>query len=113
MRNTVLKPYIVGLNYELIDSISNANQYVIKASISTTNGSKETSKELTKSIFYDGKKVDTLTIAENFKFDYSYKNLIYSYPTLYIENIKKSTNKDHTNVVYDLIIYKIILKRKD
>lgn len=113
LTDTVLKPYAVGLNYELIDSISNANQYVIKASITSTNGSKEASKELTKSIFYDGKKVDTLTIAEDFKFDYSYKNLIYSYPTLYIENIKKSTNKDHANCVYDLIIDKIILKRKD
>ena len=114
LTDTVLTPYLDGLNYEAIDSIGNSRQYVIKASISTTNGgSKDVSKELTKSFFYDGKKVDTLTIAENFKFDYSYKNMIYSYPTLYIENIKSKSNKAHANCVYDLIIDKIILKRKD
>lgn len=111
--DTVITPYPAGLDSLAIDSIGRANQYVIKATLSSTNGSKESSSTLTSSIFYDGTKVDTLTIAEDFEFKYSYKNMIYSYPTLYIENIKKNSNKAHANCVYDLIIDKIILKRKD
>jgi hypothetical protein len=60
---------------------------------------------------YDGLKVDTITIAE-VEFPYSYKNMRYSYPTLALEG--KTGSKDAKNgFVYDLVIDKVILKRKD
>jgi hypothetical protein len=55
--------------------------------------------------------VDTITVAKDFEFPYSYKNMRFSYPTLYIQGaVGKSDAKN--GFVYDIVIDKVILKRK-
>ena len=60
----------------------------------------------------DGTKVDTVTVAKDFEFPYSYKNMRFSYPTLILEESIKS-NDFNNGYLYDIVIDKIILKRKD
>jgi hypothetical protein len=99
------------LDKEFIQMVANNTKYKFKTQITYNNGTKETtSKAVEKTT--DGLKVDTITIAENFEFPNSYKNLRYCYPTLYIEASAKSTDIKK-GFVYDLIIDKVILKRRN
>ena len=60
---------------------------------------------------YDGTKVDTILVAEDFEFPYSYKNLRYSYPTLVLDGATRTaTSKE--GFLYSLCIDRVILKRK-
>jgi len=63
-------------------------------------------------IDYAGEKVDTLLLFENFEFPYSYKNLIYSYPTLMLTTKTTSSErkKGYSNAY---CIDRIILRSKD
>ena len=61
---------------------------------------------------YDGLRVDTITVAEDFEFPTSYKNVHTSYPVLYIEcSTSKSDIKN--GFIYNLCIDKIILRSKE
>ena len=67
----------------------------------------------TKSTFeYDGSKVDTIKVFENFVFPYSYKNLRYTYPTMILEGATKSKTYKQ-GFIYSLCIDRIILKSKE
>ena len=95
-----------------VDSISSSNKYKFKATLSYSQNKASDKTQASKAIEYNGLKVDTLTVFENFEFPYSYKNLRFSYPTLYLEgSTSKTDNKN--GFVYDFAIDKIILRRKD
>ena len=112
------------IDEDLIASYAHVSRYKFKATLSYTNNKSNASDntQLSSTILYDGLKVDTLTVIENFEFPYSYKNMRFSYPTLYIEGAttKSDANPKVTDAnpnppryVYDLVIDKIILKRKN
>ena len=102
-----------GLNTAVIDSIAKLNQYSFKVSLTNNNGTADKAQVLTSKSTYTGLKVDTMTIYEDFEFPVSYKNMRYSYPTLTLEWVKPSKAPAGEAFVFDLIIDKIILKRKD
>lgn len=100
-----------------VKTLASINKYKIIATLSYNDNDskgKDKTQKLTssKGISYDGLKVDTLTLAEDFEFKYSYKNMRYSYPTIYIEGGTGSKDAKE-GYVYDLVIDKIILKRKN
>lgn len=68
-------------------------------------------------IKYDGLKVDTVTVFEDFKFPFSYKNLTYSYPSLQIVGETKGSGSGETSIkkgfMYGLYIDRVILKSKE
>lgn len=55
------------------------------------NASQDVMSKFTQDFEYDGTKVDTIKIFEDFEFPYSYKNLRYSYPTLMLVGATKAT----------------------
>lgn len=63
-------------------------------------------------IDYDGTKVDTITVFEDFVFPYSYKNLSHSYPTLKLTTNTKSADRK-AGYSNDFCIDQIILVSKD
>ena len=100
------------LNEHYIDSLANVYKYKIKATLSYNNNTAKDKTQASKVIDYNGLKVDTLTVLEDFEFPYSYKNMRFTYPTLYIEG-STGKNDAKNGFVYDLVIDKIILKRKN
>lgn len=105
------------LDTDYIQKLASVNKYKIIATLTYNDGQangRDKTQRLTpsKGISYDGLKVDTLTLAEDFEFKYSYKNMRYSYPTIYIEGGTSSTDAKN-GYVYDLVIDKFILKRKN
>jgi hypothetical protein len=75
------------------------------------NGKDVTNKK-SSIIEYDGTKVDTLMVFEDFEFPYSYKNLRYSYPTLILEGATKTASAKN-GFIYPLYIDRVILKSKE
>ena len=100
------------IDQEYIETLASTNKYKIKATLSYNNNAAKDKTQASKVIDYDGLKVDTLTVIEDFNFPYSYKNMRFTYPTLYIEGSTGKTDAKN-GYVYDLVIDKIILKRKD
>lgn len=98
------------LDEEFIQLYADRTKYKFKTQIFYNNGAKETNSKAVE-FTTDGLKVDTITVAENFEFPNSYKNLRYCYPTLYIEGSAKSSDIKK-GFIYDLVIDKVILKRK-
>jgi hypothetical protein len=76
-----------------------------------TNG-KDVNSKKSEVIEYDGTKVDTIRVFEDFEFPYSYKNLRYSYPTLILNGATKATSVKK-GFIYSLCIDRIILKSKE
>jgi len=103
-----------GIDPDAIARIASYGKYQFKAYISYAQGTKEKRKEAltSKDVTYNGLTVDTITVKENFEFPFSYKNMRYSYPTLILENTT-TKKKAQEGYVFDLVIDKIILKRKD
>lgn len=100
------------LDEDYILRYASASKYLFKAYITynQASGTEKSKQTLTsKALTYNGLTVDTITVAENFEFPVSYKNLRKSYPTLILENTKKKED----GYVFDLIIDKVILERKD
>lgn len=64
-------------------------------------------------IEYNGVKVDTLTLFEDFVFPYSYKNLTYSFPTLQLSPDTKANDRSKNGYSNDFCIDQIILVSKD
>ena len=118
----------IDMDYVL--KLANQNKYKFKTQISYNNNSSKDKTSTAVTSTYEGVKaievekdgemveimqvvgVDTITVAKDFEFPYSYKNMRFAYPTLYIEGAtgKKDAEK---GFVYDIVIDKIILKRKD
>ena len=107
---TFVRTAEIDTNY--VKSLAAINQYKFRTQISYNN---DAAKDKTSSYVtstYDGLKVDTITVAEDFEFPYSYKNMRFTYPTLILEGYT-GKNDAKNGFVYDLVIDKIILKRKD
>lgn len=102
----------VELDEHVIDSLAAINKYKFRTCISFNNNAAKDKTSSWVTSTYDGLKVDTITVAEDFEFPYSYKNLRFSYPTLVFEG-QTSKNDAKNGFVYDFVIDKIILKRKD
>ena len=103
-----------------VRKLANTYKYKLIATMTYNDGtSKTTAKDATKKltptkgIEYDGLKVDTLTLYEDFEFPCSYKNMRFSYPTLYLEGATNAKTDAPNGFVFDLVIDKIILKRKN
>ena len=103
------------LNQHYIDSISGVTKQSFTGQLrynnNAANGKDITSKK-SSVIEYDGTKVDTLLVFEDFEFPYSYKNLTYSYPTLILEGATKSASAKK-GFIYHLYIDRVILKSKE
>lgn len=95
---------------EKADSAAAVNKYKFRTQISYNDGSSKDKTSSWVTSTYDGLKVDTITVAENHIFKYSYKNMRFSYPTLVFEG-QTGKNDAKNGFVYDIVIDKIILKR--
>ena len=103
----------IDTNY--VKKLSETNKYKFRVAITyANNASKDKTSSWYNSPEYNFEKVDTITVVENFEFPYSYKNMLdhRSYPTLVFEGLT-GKNDAKEGYVYDIIIDKIILKRKD
>ena len=109
-------------NMDVIDTayvakLASKNKYKIKATLTYNDGNPKSTKDknevLTSAIEYDGLRVDTLTLKSDFEFPVSYKNMRFSYPTIYLEGVTSKTDANNKGFVFDLVVDKIILKRKD
>ena len=99
---------------EKVDSAAAVNKYKFRTQICYNqkgDGTKDKTSSWVTST-YEGKKVDTITVATDFEFPFSYKNMRFSYPTLIFEGATSKTDAKN-GFVYDVVIDKIILKRKD
>ena len=102
----------VGINEQYIESLAASMKYKFKATLSYNDNSNTDKTKTSSVIEYNGLKVDTLTVLQDFVFPYSYKNMRFTYPTLFVESTTGSSDIKK-GFRYDLIIDKIILKRKD
>jgi hypothetical protein len=100
-------------NPAFADSIAAISKMSFKAQMHYNNnkGSDVRSKQ-TQEFEYDGTKVDTIKVFEDFEFPYSYKNLRYSYPSLMITGATKAATAKK-GFMYGLCIDRIILKSKE
>jgi len=102
---------------EYIKSIADVTKMAFTAKVRTfkPNTNTETLLSASKTIEFDGTKVDTLTVFEDFEFPYSYKNMRFSYPTLQITGAIKGSGNYTTKkgFMYGLFIDRVILKSKE
>ena len=98
-----------------IDSISAISKMSFTCQLryndNAANGRDITSAK-SSTIEYDGKRVDTLLVFEDFEFPYSYKNLNYNYPTLRIEGATNS-RMGKQGFLHSLCIDRVIMKSKE
>ena len=103
------------INQHYIDSISAISKMCFTGQLRYNNNAangKDVTNKKSSIIEYDGTKVDTLMVFEDFEFPYSYKNLRYSYPTLILEGATKSASAKN-GFIYPLYIDRVILKSKE
>ena len=95
-----------------VDSVAKMNMNKFKTRVRYNNGKTrdEQSKWVTSTT--TGNRVDTITVAEDFEFPYSYKNLRYSYPTLLIQS-EASASDRRKGYILPICIDQIILKSKE
>ena len=88
----------------------------IKGTISYIDGKKNDGKETTfdgELKEYDGLKVDTLMLFEDFEFPVSYKNLRQAFPTIQLSTKSSSTERNKEGYSNAFCIDRIILRSKD
>ena len=97
-----------------IDSLSAISKMSFVGKVRYNNNADKGKDDIIKSsaIEYDGKKVDTLIVFEDFEFPYSYKDLSYSYPTLIIEGATRSVMAKQ-GFLYSLCIDRVIMRSKE
>ncbi|MBO7069382.1 MAG: hypothetical protein J6W52_12045 [Bacteroidaceae bacterium] len=98
-----------------VDSVSAISKMSLIAQVRHSNNAsngKDVTSMKSSIIEYDGSKVDTITVLEDFEFPYSYKNIPNSYPTLILEGATKSATQKQ-GFMYGLCIDKVILKSKE
>ena len=100
------------LNTQLIEQLAAMYKCKIRTQISYNNNAKKDKTSSWVNSEYSGLKVDTITVAEDFEFPYSYKNMRYTYPTLIFE-CSTSKNDAKNGYIFNVLIDKIILKRKN
>ena len=123
VRDTMYRPIPGKIDTTYVKELASRNKYKFNVSITyNKEGTEKTRESLAKNVVSEGLKVDTITVKEDFEFPTSYKNMRFSYPVLYIEGaatksdvVPKVTadNPNPPHFVYDLVIDKIILKRKN
>ena len=123
VRDTMYVPIPGKIDTTYVRELASRNKYKFNVSITyNKDGSEKTRESLAKNVISEGLKVDTITVATDFEFPTSYKNMRFSYPVLYIEGAASKTdvnpkvtdaNPNPPRFVYDLVIDKIILKRKN
>lgn len=117
------------INMDYVVKLASQSKYKFKTQISYNNNSTKDKTSSAVTSTYEGIKevdvekdgvmikdtiavgVDTITVAKDFEFPYSYKNMRFSYPTLYIQGAVGKTDAKN-GFVYDIVIDKVILKRK-
>ncbi len=103
------------INQHYIDSLANISKMCFNCYVRySKDGKKETKSSTSATITFDGSKVDTLLVFEDFEFPYSYKNLTYSYPVLAIDG--KTGGKGYKTTdgfIYGLHIDRVILRSKE
>ena len=117
------------IDMDYVVKLASQSKYKFKTQISYNNNATKDKNSTSVTSTYEGIKevevekdgvisldtiavgVDTITVAEDFEFPYSYKNMRFSYPTLYIEGSTGRTDAQK-GFVYDIVIDKVILKRK-
>lgn len=77
------------------------------------NKKKDATKDSEATVVYEGEKVDTILLIENFEFPYSYKNMLHSYPTLTVKTVKATNNELKNGYTHEINLDRIILKSKD
>ncbi len=109
----VMVPYFYTLSSDTIvgDTIKNK----IRATLSYCNGAangNEATETTPDVIEYNGEKVDTLLLFEDFEFPYSYKNMRQCYPTINLTTRTSASDRreGYSNTIY---IDRFILRRKD
>ncbi|MCH5169473.1 MAG: hypothetical protein J1F27_07500 [Prevotellaceae bacterium] len=117
--NDTIFTYKQEIDTEYVKSYASQFQYKFNASLTfNSDGSEKSRQSLARNIVYDGQKVDTITVAEDFEFPTSYKNMRFSYPVLTLEGATISSGElnpkdpNDPRFVRDIVIDKIILKRK-
>lgn len=98
-----------------VDSISAINKMSLTAQIRYCNNAgngKDITSKRTSTIEFDGTRVETITVMEDFEFPYSYKNISHSYPTLILDGATKASTA-RNGFIYGLCIDKVILKSKE
>ena len=100
------------LNTMLIEQLAAMYKCKIRTQVSYNNNAKKDKTSSWVTSEYNGLKVDTITVAQDFEFPYSYKNMRYTYPTLIFE-CSTSKNDAKNGFIFDVLIDKIILKRKN
>lgn len=116
---------IASIDLNKRDSLAQLSKNMFKVQIRYNDGSATWKKDQleklktldekgksTENFTYNGEKVDTITVAEDFEFPVSYKNMRFSYPTMVIIGANTSTNAKK-GFIYDLCIDRIILKSKE
>ena len=102
-------------NQAYVDSASACNKMcftgVIRYNNNTINGKDATTKK-SDIIEYDGSRVDTLMVFEDFEFPYSYKDLNYSYPTLILDGATTAA-RSKQGFLYSLCIDRVIMRSKE
>ena len=102
------------LDQHYIDSISAMTKMSFFTRIRYNNNAdngKDVLSQKSQTFEYDGTKVDTILVAEDFEFPYSYKNLRYGYSTLLIDGATRAAAAKN-GFMYFLCIDRVILKRK-
>lgn len=102
------------INTEYIEELASKTKYKFRTKVSYTDGKSVNKNYPTspKDREWTGLKVDTVTVIEDMEFPYSYKNMRMTYPALYVEGRASDTNVSKNGFLYDLVIDKVILKRK-
>jgi len=95
-----------------VDSVAALCKNKFKVQVRYNNGDRTDALTKAKEVSYDARRVDTLLVAEDVTFPYSYKNLRNSYPTLIIQGSATSANL-RTGYIRNLCIDRVILKPKD
>ena len=102
-------------NQAYVDSVSACNKMCFTGRIrynnNATNGKDATTKG-SNIILYDGSRVDTLMVFEDFEFPYSYKGLNYSYPTLILDGATTAA-RSKQGFLYSLCIDRVIMRSKE
>ncbi|MBR4644323.1 MAG: hypothetical protein IKO73_04110 [Bacteroidaceae bacterium] len=108
--------YANFLDLAYVDSISAISKMSFICQLTYNDNAakgKDVTSKKTSTIEYDGKRVDTLMVFEDFEFPYSYKDLNYSYPTLRLQGATTVKMVKQQGFIMDLCIDRVIMKSKE
>ena len=106
------------LNEDFVKSIADEHKMSLTVKVrSNVKGTGDAMSSASATFTYDGLKVDTITVWEDFEFKYSYKNMRFSYPTLQISGKTSTSRTAATSTskgfIFGLYIDRVILRSKE